>query len=232
VWTTSAGLLGQASVVTAAILGTLLWPEALPKVQSVFVAPVPVKAPEQTVAARPKSAAAVPRPQFDFNKLVQPSVPTHVHEDRDAPEAPTIVGAMTGGASSASDFMVDFLGPAPPPAQPAVEKPKPVVKPVEADAEPIQRVAGGRVSPPKLLRQVQPIYPQLARTAHIGGKVELTGVIGADGRVRELRVLGGHPLLTKAALDAVAQWIYEPTRLNGKIVEVITNITVSFQLNQ
>ncbi len=237
VWTTGAGLVGQAGVVTAAILGTLLWPEALPKVQAMLVAPpVPVMAPPPAVVMRPRDSVATPRPVFDPSKLVAPTkIPEHPTTLLDD-SAPQIAGAITGGGTTpaGTDFLARILGTtkAPPPAAAiAVEKPKPVAKP--AEASPIQRVAqGGRVSPPRLLQQIQPIYPPLARTTHIGGKVELAGVIGADGRVRELRVLSGHPFLTKAALDAVAQWVYAPTRLNGQIVEVITNITVTFQLSQ
>ena len=78
---------------------------------------------------------------------------------------------------------------------------------------------------------MEPVYPPLARAARISGAVELTGVIATDGRIRELRVVSGHPLLAKAALEAVRQWVYEPTVLNGEPVEVIAPITVHFQLN-
>lgn len=83
----------------------------------------------------------------------------------------------------------------------------------------------------RLIKRVEPVYPALARQARISGTVELTGIIGTDGRIKELRVLRGHPLLAKAALDAVRQWIYEATLLNGEPVEVIAPITVTFRLN-
>jgi protein TonB len=82
-----------------------------------------------------------------------------------------------------------------------------------------------------VIHRVEPLYPELARRAHIGGVVSLEGVIGTDGRIRELKVLSGHPLLTKAALDAVSQWRYRPTTLNGDPVEVIAPIIVTFRLN-
>jgi protein TonB len=72
----------------------------------------------------------------------------------------------------------------------------------------------------------------LARNMRIQGTVELSSVIGVDGRLKELRVLSGHPLLAGAAIDAVKQWIYEPTYLNGDPVEVIAPITVTFKLNE
>jgi protein TonB len=61
--------------------------------------------------------------------------------------------------------------------------------------------------------------------------VELLGVLGTDGRIHELKVLRGHPLLINAALDAVRQWIFEPTMLNGQAVEVSAPITVNFILH-
>jgi protein TonB len=84
----------------------------------------------------------------------------------------------------------------------------------------------------KLISRVQPAYPQLAIQARIQGNVVLHAIIGRDGQVSELQVLSGHPLLVNAALDAVRQWRYNPTLLNGQAVEVETTITVSFVLGQ
>ena len=81
------------------------------------------------------------------------------------------------------------------------------------------------------IHRVEPIYPSIARQARVAGVVELQGVIGTDGRIHELKVLSGHPLLVKAAVDAVSQWIYAPTILNGQPVEVAAPITVNFKLN-
>jgi protein TonB len=78
--------------------------------------------------------------------------------------------------------------------------------------------------------RVQPIYPALGVQAHIQGNVVLHAIIAMDGRVVELQVISGHPLLVKAAMDAVSQWRYQPTLLNGQPVEVETTITVSFVL--
>ncbi len=83
----------------------------------------------------------------------------------------------------------------------------------------------------KLLRRVIPSYPPLARQARISGTVQLVGVIARDGTIEDLRVVSGHPLLVKAALDAVRQWVYKPTLLNGEPVEVICPIDVHFTLN-
>jgi len=84
----------------------------------------------------------------------------------------------------------------------------------------------------KLIRKVIPVYPLIARTARISGVVHLIGTISKDGAIRNLRLIGGHPLLTGAAMEAVAQWVYEPTLLNGEPVEVIAPIEVSFTLER
>ncbi len=86
----------------------------------------------------------------------------------------------------------------------------------------------GRVA--KLIRRVQPIYPRLARQARVSGVVRLRAVISGAGVIEKLEVLRGHPLLVQAALEAVAQWRYAPTLLNGQPVAVITEIDVRFVL--
>jgi len=89
---------------------------------------------------------------------------------------------------------------------------------------------GGNVQRPRLISQTQPIYPTLARAARIQGTVVLDAIIRKDGSVGELRVISGHPLLVRAAEDAVQRWRYQPTLLNGEPVEVETTVTVTFEL--
>jgi len=84
----------------------------------------------------------------------------------------------------------------------------------------------------KLVRKVIPQYPPIARAARIFGIVHLIGTIGKDGTIQNLQVVSGHPMLARAALEAVEQWIYKPTLLNGNPVEVIAPIEVSFTLGQ
>lgn len=83
-----------------------------------------------------------------------------------------------------------------------------------------------------LIHRVEPLYPPFARTAHISGTVELRAIIGRDGRVNSVEVLSGNPLLARAAIEAVRQWRYRPTILDGEAVEVETRITVNFILGQ
>lgn len=72
----------------------------------------------------------------------------------------------------------------------------------------------------------------MAVIARISGTVRLQGIIGKDGSIQQLQVLSGPPLLVQAALDAVRQWRYQPTLLNGEPVEVISPIDVIFTLSQ
>lgn len=95
------------------------------------------------------------------------------------------------------------------------------------------RVAvGGRLQSAKLIFHPAPAYPPLAKAARIQGTVRMYAVIGTDGTVEELDAMSGHPLLIKAAMDAVEQWRYQPTLLNGVPVQVATEIDVNFTLGQ
>jgi protein TonB len=84
----------------------------------------------------------------------------------------------------------------------------------------------------KLVSQPIPTYPPEAKEARIQGVVKLNATIAKDGTMQHLEVISGHPLLIPAALDAVRQWVYEPTLLNKQPVEVQTEIDVNFTLSQ
>ena len=90
---------------------------------------------------------------------------------------------------------------------------------------------GGLVAAAKLVYQPKPAYPPLARQVRIQGTVRLQAIISTDGTIENLTVLSGHPLLIPAALDAVRQWRYQPTLLNGVPVEVETTVEVNFMLS-
>jgi protein TonB len=91
---------------------------------------------------------------------------------------------------------------------------------------------GGQVMEARILNRVMPVYPQLAKNMRVSGKVHLVGVISRTGVIEKLDVVDGHPLLVRAALEAVKQWVYQPTTLNGEAVEVVTPIEVNFTLTQ
>jgi protein TonB len=83
-----------------------------------------------------------------------------------------------------------------------------------------------------LIHRVDPVYPALARQIHLEGTVQLYAIIGRDGTIQSLEVLSGHPLLIQSARDAVRQWRYRPTLLNGEAVEVETSITVIYTMHR
>jgi protein TonB len=89
---------------------------------------------------------------------------------------------------------------------------------------------GGNIRPPEKLRDVDPIYPDVAQSARVQGIVIIEAVIGPDGKVSDVKVLRSVPLLDEAALTAVRQWEYTPTLLNGVPVAVIMTVTVNFTL--
>jgi len=100
---------------------------------------------------------------------------------------------------------------------------EPVAKP---QRDPIR--VGGNVQESKLIARVEPVYPAEAQAARISGVVILQATINEKGEVWDVKVLRGHPLLDQAAADAVKQWRYSPTRLNGEPVPVIATVTVTF----
>jgi protein TonB len=115
--------------------------------------------------------------------------------------------------------------PAPPPAVPGITPPA-------APPPPARIRVGGNVQQANLVEKVTPVYPPLAKQARIQGTVSYTATINKDGTIQSLEVISGHPLLVEAATDAVKQWVYRPTLLNGNPVEVITQIDVNFTLSQ
>jgi TonB family protein len=105
----------------------------------------------------------------------------------------------------------------------------PPVPPPTGDTKRI--TIGGNVQQAKLIRQTTPVYPPLAKQARISGVVQLQVVIATDGTVKDIGVISGHPLLVPPSIEAVKQWQYQPTLLNGQPVEVLTQVDVNFTLS-
>jgi protein TonB len=141
-----------------------------------------------------------------------------------SPGIPTINGTTGSENSRITGLIaVDNFGGTPPSLpQPTAPAAKPVA--------PVRRSEG--VQAALLIHRIEPEYPALARQARVEGTVELHAVIARDGTIEFLEALNGHPLLVKAALDAVRQWRYRPTMLGTEAVEVDTYITVHFVLGQ
>src|SRR6185369_4651974 len=106
-----------------------------------------------------------------------------------------------------------------PPPPPKAEVPKGPVR------------VGGKISEPKKTRNVAPTYPEIAKRARVQGTVILEATISPQGRVTDVKVLRGIPMLDEAAMGAVRQWTYSPTLLNGVPVPVIMSVTVNFRLD-
>jgi protein TonB len=130
-----------------------------------------------------------------------------------------VVGGVPGGVPGGS--MGGVLG--------GVLSQTPVAVPKIATPQRV-RVSSG-VSQGLLVHKVQPMYPALAKTAHIQGVVVIQAVIGKDGAIQNLHVVSGPPMLIQSAMEAVRQWRYKPYYLNGDPVEVDTTINVNFSLS-
>jgi periplasmic protein TonB len=225
-WTVLVSLIFQTVFVGILILIPLIYTEALPKTMmaTMLTAPPPPPPPPPPPAATPIVHV---RPQvhlMDAGKLMQPKTIPHEVKiiKEDAPDVNAgMTGGVPGGVAGGSmggviGGVIGGMGTAPPP-------PKPVQQRIRQ---------GGSVQAALLVNKVQPVYPPLARQTRISGTVRLHAIISKTGTVQQLEVISGHPLLVRAAMDAVQQWRYKPTLLNGEPVEVDTTIDVIFSLNQ
>jgi protein TonB len=192
----------------------------------------PVATAPENQTAKPNSTKPAEKPvekkqasDQEASAAVQPVV----HDDQIAVRMP---GKAAKGATQDDEEAVapptGVVGPGEAPNLGHVVAAVPAAMPA---ALPPQRLAVSQgVSQGLLIHQVSPAYPALARESHITGAVQLRALIGKDGSVRTLKLIGGHPLLAKAAMDAVRQWRYKPYLLNGQPVEVDTQITVQFKM--
>jgi TonB family protein len=115
----------------------------------------------------------------------------------------------------------------------SAEPPRPPPPPPPASVAPAGRAyrVGGEIREPKRIKNVTPVYPEIAKQARVQGVVILEATISPRGDVTSVRVLRGIPLLDQAAIDAVKQWVYSPTLLNGVPVPVIMTVTVNYKLS-
>ena len=125
-----------------------------------------------------------------------------------------VIGGVPGGIVGG---IIGSAGAPPPPPPPKPKKRDPI------------RV-GGNVQESKLIKRVEPVYPELAKRARVQGVVLLQVLVDETGHVADIKVVRGNPLLDPAAMEAVRQWVYSPTLLNGEPVPVIATVTVIFNL--
>jgi TonB family protein len=165
-----------------------------------------------------------PRPpqticRFCAPTSIPPTVPTL---DRDPPDGSTEDVPFTGDGPT-------IPGAIPPPDSQDPSKPVP---PPETRVETPHIVRVTHIDPAMLTRRVEPVYPTLARQIGRGGRVDLRAIIAIDGSIQSLEVVGGDPMFYASALEAVRQWHYAPTVLNGQRVEVDTYITVIYNMQR
>ena len=237
VWTTLMGFTGQAMLLSGLVLAPLISPQVLPKViwTNITLAPPspppPPLPPDPPVVPASRVHATRVFPGFRAPAAVPPRVlPVDDLADA-APAGPFVIGAVPDGrADGVPGGIGDVLNLAR--VVPVFHPPAPVVR--SGPAAPAVTARPPRITVLQMaepIQRVNPAYPALARSVRVSGKVELLGVLGTDGRIHEIKVISGHPLLIKAAVDAVMQWVYRPTILNGQAVEVQAPITVNFILN-
>jgi len=231
-WVLSALIHGLLILLLIAV--PLVHPETLANLQTLIGPPPPLSAPRRAIvklisstgkprpiATRPSTPFApvfIPR-KIDFSPLETPG-PTG-----DAANIPQ-VGLQIGGPHGSSKFLEGFSREAPR----AFLPPESAVSVAQAETHVTRIERGGEVQHANLVRKVKPSYPHTAIIMRIQGAVILEAIIDREGRVENLKVLSGHPLLIPAAFEAVQQWRYRPTLLNGQPVEVVTQVTVNFSL--
>jgi len=227
VWDVILSAFGHALAVALMILIPLCYTHAisLPQYEKTFlVAPPPPPPPAPMRAFVPRHT----RSFIEQGKLFAPRViPKTIAQIKETtpPEQPALgsLGGVPGGVPGGQLGGVlggilrgNHLMPSPPPPR------------VPAHAA-LLRV-GGKVQPPRLLEQVQPAYPFLARQARMQGDVELDCIIDQHGNVTQMKLVSGNPLFVNAAFNAVRQWKYQPTLLNGQPIDVEMVVNVHFQL--
>ena len=213
-YTVPVSLLSHSAIVAALVALPILAPALMPKIDAGGPTYVPIT---PLVPPAPPLPAKAIQHQPPENTNTPPTVaPDGIAPEKPLPEwqepiAPGIVdGTITDSNSRA---LVE------PPAPPPPPEPKPV--PV-----------GGVIRRPLKIHHVDPVYLPTARAAGIQGLVIIEATIGPDGKVVNARLLRGLPLLDQSALDAVRQWQFTPTLLNGVPVPVIMSVTVMFTLSR
>jgi periplasmic protein TonB len=206
-------------IIIVPILTSQELPDATSVVRAFFVepsAPPPPPPPPPPPAARPTVVPRVvqntPVTASTFVAPVDITDEIRQENNMDLGVEGGVTGGVEGGvAGGVVGGVVGGLGAAPPPVA-AVR-------------------VGGQIKEPKKLRNVNPVYPPIARQARIQGTVALECVINPHGRVTDVKVIQSIPLLDAAAIDAVKQWVYTPTLLNGVPVPVIMTVTVNFTIS-
>ncbi len=222
-WPTVASYAIEVCAIGILVLLPMIYTQALPKQLWTSVlempSPPPGRMPEQMVHA---SRATREAPVKDSVLRAPSEIPRTTSMVRDEPASaeapPSMDGLVPGGIpTGVPNSVLTNLARA---TMPTIVKPVPPEK---------VRISSG-VAAGMLIGQIKPHYPPLALQARIQGTVVLQAVIGKDGKIEELHLISGHPLLAPAAMDAVRQWRYKPYMLNDQPVAVDTQINVNFTI--
>jgi len=225
-WSLLASLSAELLVVSVLVIIPLIYGDHLPDFHwhVVTVGPPVQRAPqpvEQRASSGPTRPAVDHLPRF-CDKLPTAQVSQPASSGPIMPDAPPGFIGISG----------DSAGPGPMLFGERIDI-KPPVTHIDKEKVPLGPIhVSSGVQMAKLVKQVIPTYPQLAKITRISGVVHLVGIISKDGTIRNLQVISGHPWLANAALEAVRQWVYRPTLLSGEPVEVICPIDVNFTLSQ
>jgi protein TonB len=212
----------------SAVLATLVLVPLFGKAERIsltIVTPIPPYSPYRN--ASQNSGAQRPRPHG-------PKDPCRICAPTNIP--PTIVTRdQSSSANETDETPFEGLGPGIPGARdgfiPLSDSRQRVLPPPNTERQVTRpRIVMTQIDPAMLIRRVEPVYPPLARQIRKNGRVELRAIIGTDGMIRSLQVVSGDPLFLLSAQEAVEQWRYRPTVLNGQPVEVDTYITVVYTL--
>lgn len=236
--TTFLGMSSQMAVVSIAMLAPMVWPQILPLARlEISLAPTVPPGPKAIGDRMPRRTAPPTRGTFvpldRYQPVAVPKGPPVLLDE--APVGMVVPGGTftdrTGQGDSVVDGILAGLGREVPRVPlPMVEKA--AAKPVPETAPAIQRLTqGGLVKLGHTLHKAEPAYPPLAKATHTVGDVILECVVGIDGHIKEVKLKSGNPLLAQAAVDAAWQWSYEPSKLNGSPIEIVTMMTFSFKLN-
>jgi len=223
-WTTLTSFGLQAAVIGLLLLLPLLQTVGLPKARTVST-PINAGRPDTEPMASQPHGGPRSGPQTSIViPLIQPGrVP------RDITTGPDEVASLPPGGSGDGIPGIAIPGAADGIPLTIITGTRPVLP--AAPAAIARPFRSSNILEGSLIRRVLPVYPPLARSARIEGPVVLAAVISKAGTIENLQVLTGHPMLVKAAIDAVSQWRYRPYILNDEAIEVETRITVNFILS-
>lgn len=223
--TTLVSFVAQILAIGTLLLLPLIYTQALPALQQLATVSLPPPPPAPPAPTHMRTSAAQ-QSNFVGTVLVVPhSIPHDVLQvdDQGVPPPIGITGIQGGtGDRWSSNGVLNSIGtevarfvPPPPPPPPSVAR----------------RPLTSHMMEGNLVHRVQPEYPPTARMARIQGSVVLRAIISKEGAIENLQVVRGHPMLVKAAIDAVRQWRYRPYVLNDSPIEVETEVTVNFILS-